>query len=120
MYASPEFDVASILVEAYFPTQTYEPSSTPSSTSSLAPGSSAISLHTGITQTMILKMVHLDHSTDVRATQLEIEVPLMIEGDISAALVPLRTSFGDITKRANICERVHGLLGVDDCESSGF
>lgn len=44
--------------------------------------------HLEITQAMILKMGHLSQSADVRATRLEREVPLMIEGSIIATWRP--------------------------------
>uniref|UniRef100_M1DXB3 Integrase core domain containing protein n=1 Tax=Solanum tuberosum TaxID=4113 RepID=M1DXB3_SOLTU len=76
--ASPEVDVETILAESSLPTPASGPSGTHSSTSSQAPGASTTSQPTRIIQAMILKMGHLAHSADVRATRLEAVVPWMI------------------------------------------
>ncbi|KAG5630369.1 hypothetical protein H5410_002086 [Solanum commersonii] len=57
---------------------------------------------------MILKMGHLAHSADVRATQLEKYVPLMIKDTIMAALNPLQAYVDDLATRVTVCEGRQG------------
>lgn len=57
---------------------------------------------------MFLKMGHLDHSVEVRASQLDIEVSLMIERAITTALTPLQASIDALTARVVIRERGQG------------
>ena len=87
---SPEVDIYLIHVEAYLPTLASGPSGTSAPIySSHAPGTSTSSEQTKITLVMILKMGHLSHSIDMKATQLERLNLLMIEASILAALTPL-------------------------------
>lgn len=57
---------------------------------------------------VILKMGRLSHSTDMRATILEREVPLMIEVAIISALNPFRVSIDDLNTRVRTCESRQG------------
>uniref|UniRef100_M1DCW5 Putative plant transposon protein domain-containing protein n=1 Tax=Solanum tuberosum TaxID=4113 RepID=M1DCW5_SOLTU len=86
--ASPDVDVDYIPVEESLPNPASGPSGTPASTSSQVPGSSVVSQPTRITQSMILKMGHLDHSTDVRSTRLEAEDALA-----SSEMLPTTTGY---------------------------
>ncbi|KAG5585683.1 hypothetical protein H5410_046117 [Solanum commersonii] len=67
---SSEVDSDLILTEAFLPT----PASGPQ-----AQGTSTSSQQTKITQAMLLKMGHLAHSADVRATRLKRDISWMIE-----------------------------------------
>uniref|UniRef100_M1DME2 Putative plant transposon protein domain-containing protein n=1 Tax=Solanum tuberosum TaxID=4113 RepID=M1DME2_SOLTU len=118
--ASPKVDISSIPAEASLPTLASGPSGTSAPTSfSQAPGTSTSTQPTRITQAMILKMGHLAHSADVKATRLDAAVPWMIESVILAALAPFRTSIDDLTARFMICESLQGESSeaVDDVDS---
>ncbi|KAG5619763.1 hypothetical protein H5410_004981 [Solanum commersonii] len=59
---------------------------------------------------MLLKMGHLAHSIDVRASRLEAEVPKMIKRAISIALTPLKAYINVLTARVEVCERGDGAI----------
>lgn len=57
---------------------------------------------------MILKMGHLVHLVDVKATQLERSIPWFIESVILSAFTPLWTSIDTLIERVEACERKLG------------
>ena len=75
-----------------------------------------------LTQAMIIKMGHLAHSADVRASRVEAAVPGMIEQTIALALGPIRAelakhrlrideyglSLASLTSRVEECEKRDG------------
>uniref|UniRef100_M1E1B3 Polyprotein protein n=1 Tax=Solanum tuberosum TaxID=4113 RepID=M1E1B3_SOLTU len=115
---SLEVDIDSLPAEEALPTPALGPSGTSTSTPSQAPSFFAASLppraaagttaiRTPITQAMLLKMGHLAHSADVRASRIEAEVPWMIERVITDVLTPLKASIDALSTRVDVFERGH-------------
>ncbi|KAG5611388.1 hypothetical protein H5410_022669 [Solanum commersonii] len=75
------------------PSGTYAPTY-----SSHSPGTSTYSKQIKITQAMILKMGHLAHSTDVRGTRLERDIPLIIEAGEASEVTALKAKVEDLRK----------------------
>uniref|UniRef100_M1DZM2 Integrase core domain containing protein n=1 Tax=Solanum tuberosum TaxID=4113 RepID=M1DZM2_SOLTU len=59
-----------------------------------------------LTQAAILRMGHLDHFADRRASRLEAKVPGMIESALAAVVTPPSESIDSLMARIEVCERV--------------
>ncbi|KAG5632190.1 hypothetical protein H5410_003907 [Solanum commersonii] len=103
---SPEVDIDFIPAKESLPTPTSRPSRT--STTSQSHCTFTAPQPTKITQVMPMKMGHLSHSMDVRATILEVVMPWMIKAVILDALIPLQASIYTLIVRVETCESRHG------------
>ncbi|KAG5615644.1 hypothetical protein H5410_015468 [Solanum commersonii] len=102
---TPSFSTNIRRIEAEYTQEEFDRRrATPVDTSPKAQGASTSSQPAKITQVMILKMGHLAHSIDVRATRLEVVMLWMIEAAILAVLSPLWTSIDTLAMRVEACE----------------
>ncbi|KAK4727106.1 hypothetical protein R3W88_032023 [Solanum pinnatisectum] len=91
-----------------FGTSSFAPSETPSSSTAPPPPRFATVTTTSrplLTQVMLLRMGHLAHSADVRASWLEAAIPGMIERALITTLAPLKDCIYALTMRIELCKR---------------